>query len=46
MLPCRGSRLWGGRGGGEPGGVNVCREQGCSKVGGVLARGCAAYVDL
>jgi hypothetical protein len=35
-----------GRGGGEPGGVNVCREQGCSRVGGVLARGCEAYVDL
>lgn len=42
MLPSRGSRLGGG---GEPGGVNVCREQGCSSVGGVLARGCEAYVD-
>lgn len=42
MQPCRGSRLGGG---GEPGGVSVCREQGCCRAGGVLARGCGPYVD-
>lgn len=38
-------RLQAGGGGGEPGGVSVCREQGCCRAGGVLARGCGPYVD-